>query len=122
MRWFNPEHSRLIQRQIETYEPQTHTVGHREGINIFLAGFVPTENLRFREEALTFKVAEQAVEDQNNKKFSQYTYPSLNKTQGNFTLNVSASELLCVQRSSTDVKKTRVWIGTLIRCSMCTGN
>jgi len=27
----------------------------REGINIFLAGFVPTENLRFREEALTFK-------------------------------------------------------------------
>lgn len=28
----------------------------REGINIFLAGFVPTENLRFRDEALTFKV------------------------------------------------------------------
>lgn len=28
----------------------------REGINIFLAGFVPTENLRFREEALSFKV------------------------------------------------------------------
>ncbi|MEW5308557.1 MAG: hypothetical protein WDW38_000507 [Sanguina aurantia] len=64
----------------------------REGINIFLAGFVPTENLRFREEALTFKVAEQAVEDQNNKKFSQYTYPSLNKTQGNFTLNVEPGD------------------------------
>jgi ATP-binding cassette subfamily E protein 1 len=30
--------------------------GVREGINIFLAGFVPTENLRFREESLTFKV------------------------------------------------------------------
>ena len=28
----------------------------REGINIFLSGFVPTENLRFREDALTFKV------------------------------------------------------------------
>ena len=28
----------------------------REGINIFLAGFVPTENLRFRDETLTFKV------------------------------------------------------------------
>jgi ATP-binding cassette subfamily E protein 1 len=27
----------------------------REGINIFLAGFVPTENLRFRDESLTFK-------------------------------------------------------------------
>ena len=33
----------------------------REGINIFLAGFVPTENLRFREEALTFKVREPAA-------------------------------------------------------------
>ncbi len=28
----------------------------REGINIFLGGFVPTENLRFREESLSFKV------------------------------------------------------------------
>lgn len=28
----------------------------REGINIFLAGFVPTENLRFREVSLSFKV------------------------------------------------------------------
>lgn len=28
----------------------------REGINIFLAGFVPTENLHFRDESLTFKV------------------------------------------------------------------
>jgi ATP-binding cassette subfamily E protein 1 len=28
----------------------------REGINIFLAGFVPTENMRFRDEELTFKV------------------------------------------------------------------
>jgi ATP-binding cassette, sub-family E, member 1 len=29
----------------------------REGINIFLAGFVPTENLRFRDEELNFKLA-----------------------------------------------------------------
>lgn len=28
----------------------------REGINIFLNGFIPTENLRFREEKLTFRV------------------------------------------------------------------
>jgi ATP-binding cassette subfamily E protein 1 len=30
----------------------------REGINIFLAGFIPTENMRFRDEELTFKVVE----------------------------------------------------------------
>lgn len=33
----------------------------REGINIFLAGFVPTENLRFRDESLTFKVLSSVV-------------------------------------------------------------
>jgi len=35
----------------------------REGINIFLDGFVPTENLRFREDALVFKVSENASEE-----------------------------------------------------------
>lgn len=54
----------------------------REGINIFLAGFVPTENLRFREESLTFKVAENAGEgDDDIKKFARYTYPAMSKTQ-----------------------------------------
>jgi len=28
----------------------------REGINIFLAGFIPTENMRFRDYELSFKV------------------------------------------------------------------
>lgn len=32
------------------------------GINIFLDGYVPTENLRFRETSLVFKVAETADE------------------------------------------------------------
>ena len=38
------------------YGVVTMPFGVREGINIFLAGFVPTENLRFRDEALSFKV------------------------------------------------------------------
>lgn len=33
----------------------------RDGINIFLGGFIPTENLRFRTEALTFKVAQSGL-------------------------------------------------------------
>lgn len=60
----------------------------REGINIFLAGFVPTENLRFREESLSFKVVEQIVGDDELKKFSRYSYPTMSKTQGNFKLQV----------------------------------
>lgn len=30
----------------------------REGINIFLSGFVPTENMRFRDDELTFHISE----------------------------------------------------------------
>lgn len=33
--------------------------GVREGINIFLSGFIPSENMRFRDFELTFKVSEQ---------------------------------------------------------------
>ena len=64
----------------------------REGINIFLAGFVPTENLRFRDEALTFKVAAQEGVEGGDNAYSRYEYPALVKTQGDFTLNVEAGE------------------------------
>eukprot|EP00878_Enallax_costatus_P000898 GHUV01001027.1.p1 GENE.GHUV01001027.1~~GHUV01001027.1.p1 ORF type:complete len:619 (+),score=215.58 GHUV01001027.1:158-2014(+) len=64
----------------------------REGINIFLAGFVPTENLRFREEGLTFKVAEQDQKEEEVKKFLRYQYPAMRKTQGSFTMNVEEGE------------------------------
>mmetsp|Transcript_13792 Transcript_13792/g.29758 ORF Transcript_13792/g.29758 Transcript_13792/m.29758 type:complete len:612 (+) Transcript_13792:152-1987(+) len=66
--------------------------GVREGINIFLAGFVPTENLRFRDESLTFKVSEQDQREEEIKKFSRYNYPLMHKTQGNFTLKVEPGE------------------------------
>jgi ATP-binding cassette subfamily E protein 1 len=43
----------------------------REGINIFLAGFVPTENMRFRDEELTFKVSETEQDMAEGKKISE---------------------------------------------------
>jgi len=76
------------------YGVVTMPFGVREGINIFLAGFVPTENLRFRDEALTFKVAETADEREGatDKKFLRFGYPDMTKTQGSFTLHVEAGE------------------------------
>ncbi|XP_005183309.1 protein Pixie [Musca domestica] len=70
----------------------------REGINIFLDGFVPTENMRFRTESLTFKVSESATEEEV-KRMNHYVYPAMKKTLGNFSLTVqeghfSDSEIL----------------------------
>uniref|UniRef100_A0A8P4KGZ1 ATP-binding cassette sub-family E member 1 n=1 Tax=Dicentrarchus labrax TaxID=13489 RepID=A0A8P4KGZ1_DICLA len=63
----------------------------REGINIFLDGYVPTENLRFRETSLVFKVAETANEEEV-KRLRHYQYPEMGKTMGEFTLEIKAGE------------------------------
>ena len=55
----------------------------REGINIFLDGFIPTENLRFRDESLVFKVSENATEEEV-KRMTRYDYPKMAKTMGSF--------------------------------------
>ncbi|CAG7890311.1 unnamed protein product [Brassica rapa] len=61
----------------------------REGINVFLAGFIPTENLRFRDESLTFKVSETPQEsDGEVKSYARYKYPNMSKTLGSFKLDV----------------------------------
>lgn len=62
----------------------------REGINIFLAGFVPTENLRFRDSALQFRLAETADGEEEIKHHHMYSYPTMTKTLGNFKLTVEA--------------------------------
>ena len=50
----------------------------REGINVFLAGFIPTENMRFREDGLSFKVAT-GVEEVAAKPTARYVYPEMAK-------------------------------------------
>jgi ATP-binding cassette subfamily E protein 1 len=70
----------------------------RQGINVFLAGFIPSENLRFRDVELTFRVAENDAEKEalseklgnSVKGKSVYQYPDMTKTMGSFKLQVSA--------------------------------
>lgn len=59
----------------------------REGINIFLDGHIPTENLRFRDESLTFRLTE-AGDDFIADKGRAFAYPAMEKTQGNFHLSI----------------------------------
>lgn len=73
------------------YGVVTMPFGVREGINIFLEGFIPTENLRFRDESLNFKVSEQASEEEV-KRMTRSKYPQMSKTMGSFHLDVEAGE------------------------------
>ncbi|KAF2866718.1 hemin import ATP-binding protein hmuV [Massariosphaeria phaeospora] len=59
----------------------------REGINIFLDGNIPTENLRFREESLQFRISE-AGEEYLVDHSRGYNYPSMQKTLGGFHLTI----------------------------------
>ncbi|KAI8950963.1 P-loop containing nucleoside triphosphate hydrolase protein [Xylaria longipes] len=63
----------------------------REGINIFLDGHIPTENLRFRDESLTFRISEGTDEFQADKDRA-FTYPMMEKMLGNFKLRIDAGD------------------------------
>lgn len=63
----------------------------REGINIFLDGNIPTENLRFREESLQFRMTE-AGEEFLAEQSRAYSYPKMTKTLDKFHLSIEPGE------------------------------
>lgn len=71
----------------------------REGINIFLAGYVPTERMRFRDVELTFRVSEteagqepsaEEIAERERLKALLTTYPTMTKTLGGFKLKINS--------------------------------
>lgn len=62
----------------------------REGINIFLSGYLPSDNLRFRKTAISFNITDNI--DKDNKNHKRYTYPALSTSLGSFKLNVEAGQ------------------------------
>lgn len=67
--------------------------GVREGINIFLDGVLPTENMRFRDEALTFRMVETAEDRPDADISRRFNYPSMSKVFSNsFRLDIEAGQ------------------------------
>jgi ATP-binding cassette subfamily E protein 1 len=64
----------------------------REGINVFLAGFVPTENLRFRDWSLSFKVTEAVERVDDKDRHRRYSWGDMTTVMGDFTLDVKAGQ------------------------------
>ena len=79
----------LLYGQPSAYGIVTMPYSTREGINIFLEGYIPTENMRFRDYELNFK---NSVELNESEKPSTvcYEYPDMQKQLGNFNLTVQA--------------------------------
>jgi len=63
----------------------------RDGINVFLEGFIPTENMRFRDDALSFKVSENATEEEV-RRVTKANYPDMQKSMGSFHLEVESGD------------------------------
>jgi len=63
--------------------------------SIFLEGFVPTENMRFREIELSFKVSDTL--DVGVSSLAQYKYPKMEKTLGDFKLTIDAGSFTSSQ-------------------------
>lgn len=63
----------------------------KEGINVFLDGFIPSENLRFRVLPLKFNRAGELEEEKPTLAYA-FPYPAMKLTQGDFSLQVQAGE------------------------------
>ncbi|PRP80538.1 ABC transporter E family member 2-like [Planoprotostelium fungivorum] len=92
----------------------------REGINAFLEGFIPTENLRFRQTSLSFKVSDQAETEEEVKRHCNFNYPDMSRTIEGFKLTIKAgnftdSEILVMLGENGTGKTTfiRMLAGTL---------
>lgn len=73
------------------YGVVTMPFGVREGINIFLDGVIPTENMRFRDDALTFRMMETAEDRPEADIHRRYAYPTMTKSFSNqFRLDINA--------------------------------
>lgn len=98
----------------------------REGINIFLAGYVPTEQMRFRDYELTFRVSADADRQENEHELTSeeikekerlknlnYSYPACTKTLGPFKVHIepgtfNASEVVVMLGQNGTGKTTMI--------------
>ena len=58
------------------------------GINHFLDGFIPSENLRFRDTSLSFKSNDNVDLVDDSERLFQFKYPAIKKTFQNFCLEI----------------------------------
>lgn len=77
----------LLYGKTSQYGIVSHVMTIGEGINTFLDGYIHSENMRFRDTALSFKAnREDTLIEKIEKK--SYTYPRMTKDYGDFKINI----------------------------------
>lgn len=71
------------------YGSVTLPLGVREGINMYLDGYISTENMRFRNYSINFH---NKVEEKLDEKLNSFSYENKVKVLGDFTLNIMPGE------------------------------
>lgn len=69
----------------------SHPHGVREGINIYLDGYIPDENMRFRTESIV--VDRTSIREDTGRGKTLLDYPALRQVKGDFELLVQSGEL-----------------------------
>lgn len=82
----------LIYGEPGAYGIVSHSHGVRVGINIYLNGFIPDENMRFREESIKFHIRPPREFDEIDSE-SKISYPKLIKSYESFKLQVTEGEI-----------------------------
>lgn len=70
----------------------SHPQGVRVGINVYLNGYIKDENVRFRDESIIFHERPPQESSFDSGEIT-FLYEDMEKTLGNFTLNVNGSEI-----------------------------
>jgi ATP-binding cassette, sub-family E, member 1 len=65
----------------------------REGLNIFLSGFIPTENIRFRETVIDFSTLGITIENTIEHQGPLFNYDKLKKSFNNFILSIQPGKI-----------------------------
>eukprot|EP01062_Namystynia_karyoxenos_P070306 TRINITY_DN65698_c0_g1_i1.p1 TRINITY_DN65698_c0_g1~~TRINITY_DN65698_c0_g1_i1.p1 ORF type:complete len:1450 (+),score=367.21 TRINITY_DN65698_c0_g1_i1:76-4350(+) len=84
----------VIYGQPSCYGVVSRAFGLREGLNVFLDGYVPTDNIRFRSHGLSFRIRDDDDDDVAVRCDGTHEYPEMAKTRGQFRLTVEPGELI----------------------------
>lgn len=81
----------------------------KNAINIFLDGFIPTENMRFRDVGLKFSI--QDINQADRSKATQFQYPGMTKTYGSTRASEGGGFRLTVEAGSFTTSEIVVFLG-----------